>query len=113
MIFSIITWLYITFIAYSIGHVSHRLLRLPDVHFSLTCISGLVVVGFLSTFLCLFMPLAALSSSIILLLAVLSWILYGREIRRSLKKDWPLFENRFIIVVFCLYVIAIAYFSYV
>lgn len=113
MIFTIIVWLYITFISYSIGSGLHRILRLSNVHFSLTCISGLVVLGFLSTFLCLFTPLAALTSLSMLMLAVLSWVVYGKSIRLGLKKDWPLFENRFIIVAFCLYVIAISYFSYV
>ena len=77
MIFIFLSWLYITLIVYCIGNGFHHVLRSgfktenpATDHFSIVCISGMLVLSFLTTLFCLFIPLGFISNLIILGLAL-------------------------------------------
>lgn len=92
MVYILFTWIYITAISYSIGSFVHsginRFNGSKDQgisNFSLVCISGMLTSLFISTLLCLFMPLAVIASGILLFIAVLCAFLNWKNLRRQWK----------------------------
>ena len=96
MVYILIYWIYITAISYAIGSFVHSGIRKfcgtrpQDIsNFSLVCISGLLTTLFISTVLCLFIPLAAIASGILFLIAVLSILLCYKDF----KTQWSITKS--------------------
>ncbi len=91
MIYILFCWVYITAISYVIGSFIHSGINRftgskdQDIsNFPLVCISGMLATIFISTLLCLFIPLAAIAGSILLFIAVL----FAFINRKNLGRQW-------------------------
>ncbi len=119
MIYILFTWIYITAINYSIGSFIHSVIsrsnepkNQPIANFSLVCISGMLTTVFISTILCLFMPLAAFANCILLLFAILSVLFNRKDLRKQLKITKSGLINT-PIVFWILFLIFLAVFGYI
>ena len=121
MIWTIFAWIYILLLAYALGVFLHsRIVKLfgvaadTDLHFSLKCITGLVAIDFMSTVLCLFIPLGLVSSLIILCLALVIYFFERENISLAFKKDRQRLKdgNWLIILIFVAFIFIIAYLSF-
>jgi hypothetical protein len=100
MLFIILSWLYITCISYCIGIGFHSLLKRitnsdsPVLHhFSIICISGLLVTAFISTGISLFIPLSVVSAIIVACISLLSIILSRKSFFASIKHNISLLRK--------------------
>jgi hypothetical protein len=121
MLLIILSWIYITGISYLTGVSLHALLRrgfLPegaaDLHFSLKCLSGLLVITFVSMVSCLVIPLGWISNILILTIALLGGVCNRGDLRASLKADKERIKQGHWIpsLLFVAFVFIIAYLSY-
>jgi hypothetical protein len=121
MIFILLTWLYITLVAYIIGCSCNLLLSqlakletTPTLHFSLHCISGLVAIGFLSGVVCLFIPLNGLANLFLLILALALLFFNRKQIRQDWKVQIKALRdvNMFFKLAFLYCVLIFLYWSY-
>jgi hypothetical protein len=90
MIFIFLSWIYITIVAFCIGNSFHHLLKsafkienTTREHFSIICISGILVIAFICTLLCLFIPLGLISNLLILLLALIGVIINRKNFKQE------------------------------
>ncbi len=119
MIYILFTWIYITAINYCIGSFIHSVIsrfkepkNQPITNFSLVCISGMLTTVFISTILCLFMPLALFANSILLLFAILSVLFNRKALRNQLKITKSDLTNT-PFVFWILFLIFLAVFGYI
>ncbi|MEJ7736750.1 MAG: hypothetical protein WKF97_04920 [Chitinophagaceae bacterium] len=93
MLIIILTWVCITLLVYPAGVLLHSLLQrlfgleTRHEHFAINCISGLFVTSFISTLLCLFIPLGLVSNLVSLVLASTGFFVNRRNIRASIRSD--------------------------
>ena len=121
MIFIFLSWIYITGLVFCIGYAFHQLLKSAfkidntgQEHFSVVCLSGILVITFISTLLCLFIPLGLVSNLLILFLA-LAGILINRKHFQAVVR-FHLAELRktpfLLVFLFLAFLFIIGYISY-
>ncbi len=121
MIFILVSWLYVAFLAFCIGNTAHSLLgklvQIQDetpLHFTLASLSGLLAMTFITTVLCLFIPLDLLSNLVLLILALLCLLFNKNRLQASWNYNKKLLGSTswLLRVLFILFVFIIAYISY-
>jgi hypothetical protein len=94
MLIIILSWVYITTMAYLTGVGIHAVIgsvtgdrTAVQMHFSLKCLSGLMGITFISTLACLFMPLGLLFNCLELVIVIGTALFYRAELRLSWRGD--------------------------
>lgn len=118
MLIIILSWIYITAMAYLIGVPLHAIIGkvtgyagAAQLHFSLKCITGLMGLTFISTLSCLFIPLGTISQLLMLLIAVGGALYHRQQLRLSLQADRERLRQAYWIPML-LYVLMVFVFSY-
>ena len=121
MIYTILSWIYITVLVYPAGVAFHQCLRRfydrenkDQPHFIFTCISGLLVMSFISSVICLFYPLGLISNLVLLIFSFLMSLLFRKELVISIHADKArlLSSKKVSYLLFLLYLVVISYLSY-
>ena len=121
MIYTILSWIYITVLVYPAGLAFHKCLHRfsnsenkKQPHFIFTCLSGLLVMSFISSVICLFYPLGLFSNLVLLLFSFLMSLLFRKELVTSIRSDIArLYSAKKITwLLFLLYLVVISYLSY-
>ncbi len=121
MIFIFLSWIYITAIAFCIGNAFHQLLKsafkmetTTREHFSVVCISGILVITFICTLLCLFIPLGLVSNLFILFLALMGVLIKRKHFKAGVRLHLAaLRKTPFLpIFLFIAFLFIIGYISY-
>src|SRR6185503_9460966 len=122
MIYTLLSWIYITVLAYPAGLAFHKCLQRfcndkddpAQPHFTITCISGLLVISFICSFICLFYPLNVFSNILLLVLSGLLAFMFRKELTRSFRTDILRLRaaKSVTCLLFFLYLIIICYLSY-
>jgi hypothetical protein len=120
MLVIILSWICIVALAYLVGVGVHALVgrvtgspAAVRMHFSLKCLSGLMGLSFISTALCLFMPLGLVSNLIDIAVAAAVVIFCRDMLRISLDADRERLRQMYWIpgLLFVLFVFIMAYLS--
>jgi hypothetical protein len=100
MILILLSWLYILCVSYFIGVGFHSLVqKLTNTsqpilsHFSIICISGLLLTSFFSTVISLLIPLSITSAVIVLCISLLSVIVFRKSFVASINYNFSLLKN--------------------
>ncbi len=121
MFLILISWIYISCISYCIGIGFHNILKnvigknsFLITHFSIVCISGLLVTVFISSFLCLFIPLAFTSNATLLVFAIVCAVIWRKNLLLSIKSNSKLLKQTpWLALLICtIYLIIVAQLSY-
>jgi len=121
MIYTILSWIYITVLVYPVGLAFHKCLHRvctseskEQPHFIITCISGLLVMSFISSVICLFYPLGLISNVALLLFSVLMSFLFRKELVISIRSDIARLRSakKITYLLFLLYLVVVSYLSY-
>jgi len=121
MIYTILSWIYITVLVYPAGLVFHKCLHRfcnsenkDQPHFILTCITGLLVMSFISSVICLFYPLGLISNLVLLVFSVLMSLLFRKELVTSIRSEIVRLRSakKITYLLFLLYLVVISYLSY-
>lgn len=100
MIFILLSWFFITCLSYCTGIGFHSLLKRITKnespllqHFTLLCISGLLVTSFLCTIISLVLPLSFISLFIIVAVSMLAAVLSQKNFRASIRYNSSLLKK--------------------
>lgn len=120
MLIILLTWICITILVYPAGVLLHTLLkqlfRLETVneHFSIHCISGLLVTSFISCLLCLFIPIGLISNLLLSAISLAGVVLNRKDTRNAIGNDLQRLKKGqwTISLVLFAFVIVFSYLSY-
>ncbi|WP_407525931.1 LIC_10190 family membrane protein [Lacibacter sp. MH-610] len=120
MIPVLLSWIFIAFVSFHTGVIFHCLLNYKDgferpfmAHFSVITISGLLVTGFISNVLCLFIPLGLFSQLLLLVVAVAGMIAFKNQTLFVVKYNVELLKQTpfLILLLSTTYLFILAYLS--
>ncbi|MBC7903452.1 MAG: hypothetical protein H7Y27_08510 [Gemmatimonadaceae bacterium] len=121
MISVILSWLFISILAFCIGTGFHALLTRSEtttdkklLHFTVCCITGLLVIAFLSTLYCLFLPLDIFSNLFLCIIAFCAAWLGRKQLKAAIRYNLDQIRSTgwFTIFLLIAFTFVLAYLSY-